>query len=213
MGPATHSTDAEPLSGLLDRVLKKFGPEHNGAAGPQWSLTSDILPPHAGETADITSASPIPHISATSKGVDSPSPTPQPAQDTGSSPLPDYIPAEVSLETLGYFIPSSKRIKNIDIKEETIAVISNPDGTTTELKVSFIYTRKYGIPNTSDLDYYRAFLKILDESIDEDGQIPDPLRLPTKRLMRYAGKQTRGGKLTKNQTSQEVKDWIRINHY
>ncbi len=31
--------------------------------------------------------------------------------------------------------------------------------------------------------------------------------------MRYAGKQTRGGKLTKNQTSQEVKDWIRINHY
>lgn len=30
--------------------------------------------------------------------------------------VPEYIPAEVSLENLGYFTPSSKRIKNIEVK-------------------------------------------------------------------------------------------------
>jgi len=33
---------------------------------------------------------------------------------------PDYIPAEVSLETIGYFSPSSKRIKHILTKEKIL---------------------------------------------------------------------------------------------
>jgi hypothetical protein len=34
--------------------------------------------------------------------------------------VPEYIPAEVSLENLGYFTPSSKRVKDIYVKEKVL---------------------------------------------------------------------------------------------
>lgn len=121
--------------------------------------------------------------------------------------LPDYIPAEVSLETIGYFTPSSKRIKNVLTKEKTLVEKTNLDGTRAELKVVIIASGKYGLPITSDLDYYRAFLKILDEALDQESLIPDPISIPTKKLIRYTGKKANAREL------QEVKDWIRRNRY
>jgi len=149
--------------------------------------------------------------------------------NTGLLVTPDYIPAEVSLETIGYFTPSSKRIKGILTKEKILAEKTNPDGTKTELKVRIIASGEYGLPNTSDLDYYRAFLKILDEIADRDGEIPDPVKIPAKKLIRYAGKTVRAGKKThtavekrsgkqrtitgRDPTIDEVKDWIRRNRH
>ena len=127
--------------------------------------------------------------------------------------ISDYIAAEVSLETIGYFVPSSKRIKDIDTKEEVVGEIKNSDGTKTQVEVSFIYSRKYGIPNTTDLDYYRAFLKILDECVEKSGYIPEPLELPTDKLIRYAGKQWRGGTGARKRTALEVRDFIQVNRY
>jgi hypothetical protein len=125
--------------------------------------------------------------------------------------ISDYIAAEVSLETIGYFIPSSKRIKDMDAKEEVVGEIINADGTKAEVKANFIYSRKYGIPNTTDQDYYRAFLKILDETVELLGFIPEPLELSTDLMIRYAGKQWRGGK--RNSTLQELRDFIQVNRY
>jgi hypothetical protein len=48
--------------------------------------------------------------------------------------VPDYIPAEVSLENLGYFTPSSKRIKSIYVKEKVLGNKIGPDGTTHTIK-------------------------------------------------------------------------------
>ena len=42
--------------------------------------------------------------------------------------VPDYFPAEVSLENLGYFTPSSKRIRNIYIKEKVLGDKIGSDG-------------------------------------------------------------------------------------
>jgi hypothetical protein len=39
-----------------------------------------------------------------------------------------------------------------------VAERTNPDGTRTVLTVHILGTGKYGLPITSDLDYYRAFL-------------------------------------------------------
>jgi hypothetical protein len=121
--------------------------------------------------------------------------------------LPDYIPAEVSFEQLGYFTPSSKRIKSRTTKEKIVAMHRHPDGTGTLLKVQILGTGKYGLPITSDLDYYRAFLKVLEKLTDATDEIPQPVPLPTKRLLRYAGKQSTA------RTFQEVKDWIRRCHF
>ena len=119
----------------------------------------------------------------------------------------EHIPAEVSFENIGYFTPSSKRIKGITTKEKVVAERTNPDGTAAVLTVQIIGTGKYGLPTTSDLDYYRALLKILDEITDQTGQIPEPISLPTKKLIRYAGKQANA------RAFQEIKDWIRRCHF
>lgn len=121
--------------------------------------------------------------------------------------IPDYVPAEVALENIGYFTPSSKRIKHILTKEKRIAEKMGPDGIKKELRVTILATGKYGLPITSDLDYYRAFLKILDEIIDKEGLIPQPISIPIKKLIRYTGKQVNAREF------KEVKDWIRRNRY
>jgi hypothetical protein len=96
-------------------------------------------------------------------------------------------------------------IKGITTKEKIVAERLNHDGTKTVLKVSIIASGKYGLPITSDLDYYRAFLKILDEMVEEEGKITEPINIPTKKLLRYAGKTENAREL------REVKDWIRRN--
>jgi hypothetical protein len=83
----------------------------------------------------------------------------------------------------------------------------NPDGTRTVLTVHILGTGKYGLPITADLDYYRAFLKLLDDLVDQAGQIPEPIPLPTKTLIRYAGKQASA------RERRAVIDWIRRSHY
>ena len=120
---------------------------------------------------------------------------------------PELIPAEVSFENIGYFTPSSKRIKTVMTKEKTVAEKANPDGTKTTLKIRIIGTGEYGLPITIDLDYYRAFLKILDETAERERQFPEPICIPTKKLIRYAGKRISGREV------QEAKDWIRRCHY
>jgi len=121
--------------------------------------------------------------------------------------LPALIHAEVAFENIGYFTPSSKRLKDMTTKEKVVAERTNPDGTRTLLTVQIIGTGKYGLPITADLDYYRAFLKLLDDIADETGHIPEPIPIPTKTLIRYAGKQASAREL------RAVKDWIRRSHY
>ena len=136
----------------------------------------------------------------------------QPVQDTTPSiVLPGHLPeplyAEVAFENIGYFTPSSKRLKGVTTKEKVVAERTNPDGTHTRLTVQIIGTGKYGLPITADLDYYRAFLKLLDDLVDQDGQIPDAIPIPTKTLIRYAGKQA------SMQERRAVIEWIRRSHY
>jgi hypothetical protein len=101
---------------------------------------------------------------------------------------PEYIPAEVFLENMGFFTPSSKRIKGIYVKEKKVGEKIDPDGTRHTLKVEISANHKLGLPITSDLDYYRAFLKICDEVVDGTGRFHLPIAVPTKKLLRYAGK-------------------------
>jgi hypothetical protein len=118
----------------------------------------------------------------------------------------EAIPVEVSFENIGYFTPSSKRIQYVTTKEKTVAEKIDSDGRKTVLKISIIASGKYGLPITSDLDYYRAFLKILDEIVEQEGQIVEPIDIPVKKIIRYAGKQENARGL------REVKDWIRRSH-
>src|SRR2546428_5841227 len=71
---------------------------------------------------------------------------------------------------------------------------------TVKTKISANY--ELGLPITSDLDYYRAFLKICDEIVDRDGRFRMPITVPTSTIIRYAGK-------TENaRVWREVREWF-----
>lgn len=98
------------------------------------------------------------------------------------------IPAEVFLETLGFFTPSSKRIHGIYTKVKTMGERVEADGTTRLITAKISANHELGLPITADLDYYRAFLKILADAVAREGRLRLPLAVPTKQLLRYACK-------------------------
>jgi len=103
--------------------------------------------------------------------------------------LTDYIRSEQFLEISGFFTPSSKRIEHIYSKEKKLREYTDAQGKRKILKTEINAIHKLGLPITSDLDYYRAFLKICDELVDRDGRFPRmPITVPTTKLIRYAGK-------------------------
>lgn len=116
--------------------------------------------------------------------------------------IPDYIPAEVFLENMGFFTPSSTRIKEHQVKEKIIGEKVALDGTKKLITVSISANAKLGLPITSDLDYYRAFLKICDEVVDREGRFQLPIKVPSKRLASLAGKEWSG------YVSKEIGEWF-----
>ncbi len=103
-------------------------------------------------------------------------------------PPPEYIQAEAFLEVSGYFTPSSKRVKGIYTKEKKLREYLDEGGNKRTVKTKISANYELGLPITSDLDYYRAFLKICDEIVDRDGRFRMPIAVPTTMLLRYAGK-------------------------
>jgi hypothetical protein len=98
------------------------------------------------------------------------------------------IPAEVFLENLGFFTPSSKRIRGIYTKAKVVGTRIVADGTTHTITTKISANHELGLPITADLDYYRAFLKILADTLEQEGRLRLPLVVPTKQLLRYTGK-------------------------
>jgi Replication initiator protein A len=118
--------------------------------------------------------------------------------------LTEYIRSEQFLEISGFFTPSSKRIEHIYIKEKKLREYTGAQGKRKILKTTIRASHGLGLPVTSDLDYYRAFLKICDELVDRDGRFPRmPIAVPTTKLMRYAGKNKA------KQQRQEVWQWFK----
>jgi hypothetical protein len=98
------------------------------------------------------------------------------------------IPAEVFLETLGFFTPSSKRLRGRYTKEKIVGERVDTDGMKRLIKTKISANHELGLPITADLDYYRAFLKILAETLEREQHFRLPLAVPTKQLLRYTHK-------------------------
>ena len=115
--------------------------------------------------------------------------------------ISEYIPCEMFLESTGFFSPSSRRIKTI-FKKEKILRRKNQLGQIEESTVAIRAIHDVGLPSTFDQDLYRAFLKICDEASSPEGTLPQPLQVPTKKLLRYAGKSVGTSVIA------EVKNWF-----
>lgn len=104
-----------------------------------------------------------------------------------------YVPSLLTIETCGYFDAGYKRRYPKRPNEvKTVAIGQN--------RTVRIIPSTYGYPNSDDSDFLHAFYRICDEQaqrverINHDGtktyhyHLPQPVRVPTKKLLRYASR-------------------------
>ncbi len=111
----------------------------------------------------------------------------------------DLVRAEMALENIGFFTPSKIKLEH-HIKVKTFEYRYEDDCLTTTVKIK--PDIELGLPITVDLDYYRAFQKILELCLQGGEDISQPIRVPAIRLMKLAGK------TPSNTQSQRIRDWL-----
>jgi hypothetical protein len=106
-------------------------------------------------------------------------------------PTPLIVAAEKNLEEIGFFSASSTT--GPQPRTKTVHWTRDRDGKQLEIEVT-ILGRQFGLPNTWDLDLYRAFQHILwARYISKDLPIPDPIPFTSPDLLLHARKEY-GGK-------------------
>lgn len=99
----------------------------------------------------------------------------------------NFIPAEITLENIGYFIPSTTRKSTREVKHKKITT-RNHQGREIELKVDISPSVKHGLPVTIDFDYYRAFQKIFALQNEQGIDPKEPIRISSYQLIKEARK-------------------------
>src|SRR5215471_18268795 len=79
------------------------------------------------------------------------------------SALAFYVPAEQNIEVIGYFSAGYKRRYAHAPEAKVVELFDRASGLERHIKI--IASSLYGYPNSTDLDFYRAFLRICDEHI------------------------------------------------
>lgn len=115
---------------------------------------------------------------------------------------PDFIKVEKNLASLGFFTPSSKKIKGA--RGKTISFTRWIDGKRIEAKVTIAPAALYGLPITADQDKYLALQKIINDLRQEIGEIKNPIGFTSAELLRLLGKRVRTGK-----NYDDIVEWLK----
>jgi hypothetical protein len=114
----------------------------------------------------------------------------------------EFVKIEKNLASLGFFTPSSKRVRNQKAKRVTLIKVI--DGRRIEAKAIIAPAALYGLPITADQDKYLAFQKLLNDLQRHDGKLTNPIGFATADLLKIlhvndAGKNYR-----------DVADWLKV---
>ena len=113
----------------------------------------------------------------------------------------DFVKVEKNLISLGFFTPSSKRIKSV--KSKTIALTKvSPEGDKIEATATIVPAAIYGLPITADQDKWFALQRIINGIKQETGEVHNPVTFTSSALIKLLGQ----GDAGKNY--QEVSDWL-----
>src|SRR6204780_5932524 len=99
-----------------------------------------------------------------------------------SLPSTEFVKVEKNLASLGFFTPSSKRLRNTQEKSFTITTVA--DGQRLELKGTIIPSAKDGLPITADTEKWIALCKILTDIIWKEGRVTNPVALTSADILR-----------------------------
>lgn len=114
-----------------------------------------------------------------------------------------FAKVEKSLISLGFFTPSSRRIK--DQKVKRISFTRVIDGTKVEATAEFHPSALLGLPITADQDKYLALHDIITNLLQKNGQIANPIRFTSADLLRLLNKRVRTGKNYK-----DISEWLDV---
>ncbi|MDP2896372.1 MAG: replication initiator protein A [bacterium] len=136
---------------------------------------------------------------------ESPAETAVIVQSPEESQLPtvDFIKVEKNLASLGFFTPSSKRIK--DAKAKTVNFTKIIDGKRIEAKVTIAPAAIYGLPITSDQDRYFAFQKILFDTQRQQGRVTNPIGFTSADILNLLHRYRDSGKNYK-----DIDAWLNV---
>jgi hypothetical protein len=118
-------------------------------------------------------------------------------------PTTEFVKVEKNLASLGFFTPSSNRLRNTQEKSFTITTVA--DGKRTELKGTIIPSAKYGLPITADQDKWIALCKILNDIMQKEGVVTNPVSFASAEILRLLRKHGRSGK-----NYREIEEWLDV---
>src|ERR1700722_7995733 len=118
-------------------------------------------------------------------------------------PPQEFVKVEKNLASLGFFTPSSKRLRNAQEKSFTITTVS--DGKRMELKGTIIPSAKYGLPITADQDKWIALCNILNHIARKEGIVTNPVSFSSADILRLLRKHRHSGK-----NYREVEEWLDV---
>jgi hypothetical protein len=114
-----------------------------------------------------------------------------------------FAKAEKSLISLGFFTPSSRRIKDQKVKRINFTRVI--DGKRVEASVEFHPSAMLGLPITADQDKYLALQDIITNLLQTHGKISNPIRFTSADLLRLLNKRVRTGKNYK-----DIYEWLNV---
>ncbi len=118
-------------------------------------------------------------------------------------PSTEFVTVEKNLASLGFFTPSSKRLRNAQEKAFTITTIV--DGQRVELKGTIIPSAKYGLPITADQDKWIALSEILTNIMRKKGRVTNPVAFTSAEILRLLHKHRHSGK-----NYREIEEWLDV---
>lgn len=125
------------------------------------------------------------------------------AANTSSVRPTQFAKVEKSLASLGFFTPSSRRIKNQRVKR--IGFTREIDGKRVEVSAEIHPSAMFGLPVTADQDKYLALQKIITNTLQSEGKVTNPIRFKSSELLRLLNTSTKTGKNYK-----AISDWLDV---
>jgi hypothetical protein len=122
-------------------------------------------------------------------------------QSAQPSPNP-FVHVEKNLASLGFFTPSTKKIKGT--KKKTIFFSREIQGKKAELRAVILPSAEYGLPITADQDKYLALLKIIGDIRQREGHIMNPVGFTSAEMLRILGLKVQAGK-----NYEDVAEWAK----
>lgn len=127
--------------------------------------------------------------------------------DTAATPRANaptvFAKVEKSLASLGFFTPSSRRIK--DQKTKRIDFTRDVDGKRVGVSAEIIPSAVFGLPITADQDKWLALQRIITDQLYADSKIANPIRFKSADLLRLLNDSTKSGKNYK-----DVSEWLDV---